>query len=175
MICLNMIVRNEAHVVREVLDAVAPYIDSWVIVDTGSTDGTQQVIREHLAARGVAGELYERPWRDFGTNRSEALRLAQGRADYIWVIDADDLVVGSLDFAGLDADVYLLRCGEGTAMTYWRRQLFRDGMHWQYRGVVHEYATCDDPFVEQRLEGDYYVDSRRLGARNLDPSGVSAK
>lgn len=25
-ICLNMIVRNEAHVVREVLDCVAPYI-----------------------------------------------------------------------------------------------------------------------------------------------------
>lgn len=164
-----MIVRNEAHVVREVLDAVAPYIDSWVIVDTGSTDGTQQVIREHLAALGVAGELYERPWRDFGANRSEALRLAQGRADYIWVIDADDMVVGSLDFGGLNADVYLLRCGEGTAMTYWRRQLFRDGMPWDYRGVVHEYATCDEAFVERRLEGEYYVDSRRLGARNLDP------
>jgi glycosyltransferase involved in cell wall biosynthesis len=40
-ICLNMIVRNEAHIVREVLDAAAPYITSWVVVDTGSDDGTK--------------------------------------------------------------------------------------------------------------------------------------
>jgi hypothetical protein len=40
-ICLNMIVRSEAHIVAEVRDAVAPYISSWLIVDTGSNDGTQ--------------------------------------------------------------------------------------------------------------------------------------
>jgi len=51
-ICLNMIVRNEAHIVAEVLDAVAPYISSWVIVDTGSDDGTQDLITNHMA----------RPW-----------------------------------------------------------------------------------------------------------------
>ena len=53
--------------------------------------------------------------------------------------------------------------------TYWRTQLFRDGMRWRYEGVVHEYANCDDPFVEERLEGEYYIESRRLGGRNLDP------
>src|SRR5215813_94463 len=92
-ICLNMIVRNEAHIVGEVLDAVAPYISSWVIVDTGSDDGTQEMIRRHMAGLGIQGELHERPWRDFGHNRSEALALAQGRGDYVWVIDADDMVV----------------------------------------------------------------------------------
>jgi len=48
-ICLNMIVRNEAHIVEQALDAVAPYISSWVIVDTGSNDGTQDLIRNHMA------------------------------------------------------------------------------------------------------------------------------
>ena len=80
-----MIVRNEAHIVHEVLDAVAPYISSWVIVDTGSVDGTQNLIRNHMARLGIAGELHERPWRNFGDNRSEALDLAQGHGDYIWV------------------------------------------------------------------------------------------
>ena len=104
-----MIVRNEAHIVHEVLDAVAPYISSWVIVDTGSNDGTQDLIRNHMARLGIPGELYERPWRNFGHNRTEALSLAQGHGDYIWVMDADDTVVGTPDFTRLSADIYQLR------------------------------------------------------------------
>lgn len=166
-ICLNMIVRNEAHIVSEVLDSVAPYISAWVIVDTGSEDGTQELIISHMANLGIPGELHERAWRDFGYNRSEALRLAQGHGDYIWVIDADDLVVGTPDFGRLAADVYQLRCGGD--LSYWRRQLFRDGMAWHYKGVVHEYPHCEGRFAEARLEGDYYIWSRRLGARSRDP------
>ena len=166
-ICLNMIVRNEAHIVHEVLDTVAPYISYWVIVDTGSDDGTQDVISNHMAALGIPGELHERPWRHFGHNRSEALDLAQGHGDYIWVIDADDLLVGTPDFSGLTADCYHMYYGPD--VTYWRRQLFRDGLPWRYEGVLHEYATCDQPFSEGRIEGDYHVQSRRLGGRSMDP------
>ena len=166
-ICLSMIVRNEAHIIHELFAAVAPFIDSWVIVDTGSTDGTQEVIRRLMAERGIPGELYERPWRDFGHNRTEALGLAEGRADYIWVMDADDTVEGTIDFGSLSADGYSLRISDGT--TYWRRQLFRDGVPWRYVGVLHEVAMCDVPHTEMRLEGDYAIRSRRLGTRNRDP------
>lgn len=166
-ICLNMIVRNEAHIVHEVLDSVAPFITSWVIVDTGSDDGTQELIRSHMSALGIPGELHERRWRDFGHNRSEAIALAQGHGDYIWVMDADDLLSGTPDFNGLCADVYQLQYGPD--VTYWRRQLFRDGLPWRYVGVLHEYADCGGRCDEQRLEGDYYIESRRLGGRNLDP------
>ncbi len=166
-LCLNMIVRNEAHIVTEVLDAVAPYIDHWVIVDTGSDDGTQDTIRNHMAHLGIAGELHERTWRNFGDNRSEALQLAQGHSDYIWVMDADDTVQGRPDFTRLSADCYSMRISDG--LIYWRRQLFRTGLPWRYVGVVHEYADCADAFQEERLEGDYFIESRRLGARNNDP------
>lgn len=162
-----MIVKNEAHVVHEVLDSVAPYISYWVVVDTGSTDGTQDAIRNHMAGLGIPGEIHDRPWRDFGHNRTEALDLARGHGDYIWVMDADDLVNGTIDFSNLTADVYSLQYGPGT--TYWRRQLFRDGMPWHYIGVLHEYADCSAPFREERLYGDYLIESRRLGGRNLNP------
>ncbi len=164
-----MIVRNEAHVVHEVLDCVAPYISSWAIVDTGSEDGTQNIIRDHMAGLEISGELFERPWRNFGLNRSEALDLAAGRADYIWVIDADDLLIGTPDFGQLNADCCELRYGHPASFTYWRKQIFRDGLPWRYAGVVHEFIACDEPHQSQRLLGDYHIESRRLGGRNLDP------
>jgi glycosyltransferase involved in cell wall biosynthesis len=168
-ICLNMIVKNESHIIHELFDIITPYISTWVIVDTGSDDGTQDVIRDYMTRAGIPGKLHERPWKNFGHNRSEALVLAQGHADYIWVIDADDILVGSVDLSNLTADVYdLLYANEGGGFEYWRPQIFRDGLPWRYEGVVHEYARMDGPCSETRLQGDYRVISRRLGNRNAD-------
>ncbi len=105
---------------------------------------------------------------NFGHNRTEALSLAQGHGDYIWVIDADDIVVGTPDFTQLGADIYRMRLGDAS-FTYWRPQLFRDGVRVRYEGVVHETAVWESDCVVGRLEGDYYVESRRLGARSQDP------
>jgi hypothetical protein len=168
-ICLTMIVRDEAHIVGDVIDATAPYIDYWVVVDTGSTDGTQDVIRSHMERLAIPGELHERPWRDFGHNRSEALTLAQGKADYIWMMDADDTVIGVPPFRGLTADCYAVLIREDPGNIFWRRQLFRDGVPWFYKGVLHEYAMCDEPFTEENLCDDFQIHSRRLGARGTDP------
>ena len=163
-----MIVRNEAHIVTETLECVAGRIDYWVIVDTGSTDDTRRVIRSFFDRQGIPGELYERPWRDFATNRTEALQLSRGKADYVWIIDADDLVVGDLELTDLSLDAYSLRFGPD--LVYWRRQIFRDPQIWRYEGVVHEYPVCAASGVsEARLEGDYHIQSRRLGGRGRDP------
>jgi glycosyltransferase involved in cell wall biosynthesis len=166
-ICLNMIVRNEAHIVQEALDAAAPYISAWVIVDTGSDDGTQDLIRNHMAELGIPGELFERPWRNFGHNRTEALTLAQGRGDYIWVLDADDTVAGTPDFTRLSADIYLMRRRIGTTI-YWRSELLRDGLRARWVGATHEYFATDKPQARVRLEGDYQIEDRQLSARNRD-------
>ena len=48
-ICLTMIVKNESQVIRRCIDSVKDYISYWVIVDTGSTDGTQDLIKEIMA------------------------------------------------------------------------------------------------------------------------------
>ena len=166
-ICLNMIVKNEAHIVHEVIEAVAPYIDYWVIVDTGSDDGTQDVIRGLMSERGIPGELHERPWVDFGHNRTEALELAQGNCDYIWLMDADDTIAGRIDFTDLTADGYQMRIER--EVVFWRLHLFRDGVPWRFSGVLHESAVCDAPHTEERLEGDYRIVSRDLGSRGRDP------
>ena len=97
-LCLSMIVKNETHIIKECFDTVYKNIDYWVIVDTGSTDGTQELIKQYFAEKGIPGELHERPWVSFGHNRSEALALCDGKADWAWMIDADDYVDGALSF-----------------------------------------------------------------------------
>ena len=123
-IALSMIVKNEAHVIARCLESVRPLLTHWVIVDTGSTDGTQEVIRASMA--GIPGELHERPWKDFAHNRNEALELARGKADYVLVIDADDLLAIPEGFAlpALASDAYQLRV-EDAGTVYWRTHLFR--------------------------------------------------
>jgi glycosyltransferase involved in cell wall biosynthesis len=167
MVCLNMIVKNEAPVIRRCLDSVRPIIDRWVIVDTGSTDGTQDIIREHL--RNLPGELHERPWRDFAHNRSEALALARGKSDYTLIIDADDTLVipsnGALP--ALTADSYTVEIADVTTV-YRRTQLVRAALPWRYEGVLHEYLTCDAAGPSEHLSA---IAMRRNhdGARRMDP------
>lgn len=151
-ICLNMIVRNEARVIRRCLDSARPFISSWVIVDTGSTDGTQQLIREHLA--GIPGELFERPWKNFEHNRNEALQLAKGRAEHVLLLDADDLLVPAPGFRmpKLHADELQLRVRTGD-LSYYRTQIVRASLPWRYVGVTHEVIEGPSPRTAQRLEG----------------------
>jgi hypothetical protein len=88
------------------VDSVAPYICSGVIVSTGCDGKTQDLIRNCMAALGIPGELRERSLSDFRDNRAVGLALAPGHGDYIWVIDPDDILIGTTDFNRLCADVY---------------------------------------------------------------------
>jgi glycosyltransferase involved in cell wall biosynthesis len=153
-ICLNMIVKNEAHVLRRCLSSVLPFIDCWVIVDTGSTDDTREVVREVLAR--LPGDLHERPWRDFGTNRTEALELARSSADYTLVIDADEVLIPDTGFRmpTLTADGYQIRHAVGDMGTSFQLiQLVKSRLPWRYEGVLHEVLTCDANTSIATLDG----------------------
>lgn len=169
-ICLVMIVKDEAHVVAEGLRSVLPHVSDWVVVDTGSTDGTEGRVRALFESEGIPGHLFERPWRDFGTNRSEALALARefSTSEYLWMLDADDLLEGVPELSCLSADAYHLRFGPG--VEYWRLQIFRRTLPWHYVGVLHEYPACEGDGLELAyVDGKYVVHSRRLGSRSRDP------
>lgn len=50
-----MILKNDAPVIARCLASVLPLVDQWVIVDIGSTDGTQDIVRS--AMQGIPGQL----------------------------------------------------------------------------------------------------------------------
>jgi glycosyltransferase involved in cell wall biosynthesis len=175
-LCLSMIVKNETHIIKECLDSIYKYVDYWVIVDTGSTDGTQELIKNFFAEKGIPGELHERPWVSFGDNRTEALQLCDGKADWAWMIDADDYVEGEFQFpfnVG-EVEAFALAFGRGE-FTWWRTQIFRTGIGWRYQGILHEYPTKPNAETATpkigKLEGKYKIVARTMGARNvgIDP------
>lgn len=166
-VCLCMIVKNEAPVIERCLTSVMPIISNWVIVDTGSTDGTQDVVRRFLAQ--VPGTLYERPWRDFAANRSEALALARGEAEYSLIIDADDALLfdNQLQIPRLVCDSYEVEIIDAN-IRYRRTQLVANRLPWRYEGVLHEFLTVEGAQTQEVLGG---VRMRRNydGARRRDP------
>jgi glycosyltransferase involved in cell wall biosynthesis/predicted O-methyltransferase YrrM len=144
-----MIVRNEAEVIQRCLGSVRGLIDHWVICDTGSNDGTQQLVR--AALEGIPGDLHERPWADFGHNRTELMAFARDKADYLLLIDADMTI--SYDKAGpgrLSADSYMLRHAEEPE--YWIKRLVRSDRRWWYVGATHEYLETDQPERVENLD-----------------------
>jgi glycosyltransferase involved in cell wall biosynthesis len=84
---LMMIVRNETAVLPRLAASVSGQIDRWTIVDTGSTDGTQALVRELFAA--IPGELIEDEWRGFAASRNVALEAAEPHSDWLLTLDAD--------------------------------------------------------------------------------------
>jgi len=61
-ICMNAMVANESKVILRMLESCYQYIDYWVVQDNGSTDGTQDLIRNFFAEKGIPGYLYETEW-----------------------------------------------------------------------------------------------------------------
>jgi hypothetical protein len=173
---LCMIVKNEAPIILRCLESVRPLVDYVSIDDTGSTDGTQAVIREWLDREGVPGEVVDEPWRDFAHNRSLALaRLRERRdIDYAFVMDADDLLRIEPGFdpaafkAGMAADLYDITLRAGS-IEYRRGCICGNRLPFKYVGVVHEYLDRPEGAGRAVLIPGLTVLSSHDGARGQDP------
>jgi hypothetical protein len=159
-ICLCMIVRDEVDVLGRCLESAREHIDRWVICDTGSTDGTQELIRRELS--GIAGELHERRWVDFGHNRSELMRLSHGAADYLLILDADMTIeVSPSALEALVADSYML-CHLDDGVRYHTKRLVAGRIPWRYVGAAHEYIVSDQEQTTGQLD-DIVIRSWSVG------------
>ena len=170
-ICLNMIVKNESHIIEKTLENLCKYVefDAYYISDTGSTDNTMDLIRTFFKARGIPGIIEQVVWRDFGFNRTLALQMAFQKTDYLFIFDADDSVHGNFILpCNLTHDAYQLKLGD--SFIYLRTLIVNNRKRWRFVGVLHEYITCVDKEESSRaILGDYYIESGRSGSRNQDP------
>ena len=149
-ICLNMIVKNESHIILRLLKSVLPLIDGYCICDTGSTDNTIELIQTFFNEREIHGKIIEESFRDFGYNRSVALHACQiymPDMDYILLLDADMILTGQAvtnptEFKSLlTKDTYTMF--QGNPKFYYKNtRIVRNNRGFTYWGVTHEYVNA---------------------------------
>jgi len=166
-ICLNMIVKDEAHIITRCLDSVRDIIDYWVIADTGSTDNTQTIIRDYFDKYHIKGELHEHRWKNFGHNRSLASKAAYKKADYILFMDADDVLIreNNATFTPL-ADSHMLPYSRA-GFVYYNKNLVSGRYLWQWQGVLHEFVYCTEKQDEAKnINIGWTIQSTTEGSRS---------
>ncbi len=168
--CLNMIVKDEAHIIEDTLTKLLKKIkiDYWVISDTGSTDDTKEVITNFFKKKNIKGEIHDDKWKDFGYNRTAALSHAYNKSKYVLIFDADDELCG--DFVlpkEMNKDAYYLQFGDANGTSYIRTQIVNNRKKWKYVGVLHEYISClEETNGSEVITGKYYTVSGRTSSRN---------
>lgn len=160
-LCLNMIVRDEAPIIERCLASVVPIIDCWSITDTGSTDGTPDIIRSFFKERGIAGWLHRGAFENFSQARNDALERANRDADWDgWFLLADadmELVVENDNFArALDGAVFGRLMQRMGALEYWNTRLLKRGAKARYVGATHEYLDVEGDQCD--LRGAWFID-----------------
>src|SRR5687768_10447489 len=87
---LAIMLKNESKRIKTTLDSVHGICNPIIVLDTGSTDGTQKIIEDYCKENGLTLHLKEEPFADFSTSRNSLLDFADDKADYILMLDCND-------------------------------------------------------------------------------------
>lgn len=82
-----MIVKNEEEVLQRCIDSVKDICTEYIIIDTGSSDSTKEIIQKY-------GKLNEIPFENFVKTKNDALDIAaKSDSEYILWMDADEYFI----------------------------------------------------------------------------------
>lgn len=154
-VCLSIIVKNEEKVIERMLETVYPILDHYIVVDTGSTDKTKEIVTEFFKNKGIPGKVVDHKWVNFETARNFALQQSKesGMSHSFW-IDADEQLIIAPDFQQELLKKALSNAGSATIevkygnTTYTRNQFWNNSEEFYWYGPVHEVLMCDKPALK---------------------------
>ena len=168
LLVVVLMVKNEAGVITQTLQ---PFIDGgvkdFVIFDTGSTDGTQQIAKDFFKKYDlIHTDIVEEPFIDFATSRNHALEAAQSlfpqatfmlMPDAEWYMHNTEGLLGFCDEHVDDCqDSYLLSI-RSTTLAFFVSRLIRAHKDIHFVGAVHE---CLNKTTAITLPTDIYFEWR---------------
>jgi glycosyltransferase involved in cell wall biosynthesis len=141
-----IICRNEQQTIATTLDSLAGLVDEILVMDTGSTDNTLQILADY----GKQITLHIREWNnDFAAARNVA--MAQTRHDWCLMIDADEYIASESRAIFRQTIARLMREDDGRTLyaplidnlngtqLLNNARLFKKRPSLRYYGRVHEY------------------------------------
>lgn len=144
-LAICMIVKNEECVIGRCLDCAKEFADEIIIVDTGSTDKTKEIVAQYT------DKIYDFPWiNDFSAARN--FSFSKATKEYIMWLDADDVIDSTnlqaikelknsldsaMDMVMMKYDVAFDEKGNPT-FSYYRERIFKRSMNYQWISEIHE-------------------------------------
>jgi glycosyltransferase involved in cell wall biosynthesis len=166
MLSVTIITKNEEQHIKRCLESVNAVADEIIVVDSGSTDKTQEICNSFSKVR-----FYHQDWLGFSRQKQMAIEKAQ--FDMILSLDADEALSDELTkeilkkkevgFFPLDAfelkrlthycGKWIYHCGW---YPDWQLRLFHRE-HCRWKSVpVHEHVICDSGVQLKRFENDIH-------------------
>ena len=165
---LSMIVKNEEKIIGRCLDAALRIAKDYVIVDTGSTDGTIKIVREASKRNEAKGVIATDPWKNFGHNRTRAMVLTKEYAEkrnfdlastYALLLDADMVLhADGFNANDLTSAWYHLEQRDSIGLSWWNTRLCRLDHDWMCVGVTHEYWSPKPGCISANFHGLWIED-----------------
>lgn len=149
-VSLNLIMKDESKVLKRMLESVAPIVDYYVVIDTGSTDDSKKIVKDFFDEKGIKGEIHDHPFVNFQDARNFALKKVKGKADYGFWIDCDEQLIIKDGF-NLDSflkelykyDLVVTTVNSGGSR-FGRRNFFKTQKKFRWQGKVHEILLNDE-------------------------------
>lgn len=171
---LCMIVKNEEKTIGRCLDSVKDLFDEIIIVDTGSTDKTKEIVKKYT------DNVYDFKWiNDFSAARNMA--FSKATSDYLMWLDADDVVMTE-DLKALkklkkemdlSVDVYMLKYNisfdnnGNPTFSYYRERIMRRDKNFQWQDKIHEYIPMNGNIVKEEIAITHKKEEVQNSKRNL--------
>lgn len=159
-----ILARNEQAILPRCISSLEGVCDLVIVVDTGSEDKTREI------ADLLGAQVIERPWVNFGHNRTEALELAaqlHPDIEYFLLLDADMTVRATGERGELTADAYYLPVFDGGPV-YYLPALVSARRPWRFVGSTHEYLDYIGPDRAEFLEIVHHCDGSRRPNKQLE-------
>ena len=173
-IVMTAMFKNEASVMQKMLESCYKHIDFWVVQDNGSTDGTDNIVKDFFAEKKIPGYYYqvEEGWVGFGWNRDHLIQVCQSidhGCDWILKMDCDETleVDDDFDWSLLDDKTqhsfHIPAVQNGCV--YYRAWMWNARMPWRFNhDPCHETSYCDiEGIGEQYNRFDLPLSFRQIG------------
>jgi tetratricopeptide (TPR) repeat protein len=157
-----MIIKDSGEPLKKVLESVKPHIDSWCIVDTGSTDGSQEIVKNVLSS--IPGKIYEEQFVDFSTTRNRAFELAETcgiDCEYNIVLDDSYILYGGCKLRNIIGEGNLAAYSiiiKNKRMMYESIRITKVSEKLRYKYRVHEDIIVSKKKLKIIINDDVYIE-----------------